>query len=371
MKSLKNYLINIQEAKNFEMPTVELTKLAVSDLDKYISLCSDKFLSKETIDILHYMKDNFVDGKNITHLDFINTGWNNGKLNSNIKNKVIELNKARRTKELPMYLTDEEFENVITEKRPLDFYVYDLTSEAGRNELVKRFDPMLKKSAYVMSSKVGFDYEELYSAGLEGFTYALNNYGKLRSEYVRRDSIKIDIEKLKKDELESGSKPAQITFATYATSHVANAINEYVQTEMNMIRRPKSDQRAEKKETGQNTKERKMSGDAAIGNDKEGNQRQMWDKLGDDMGVEHGGKSIDDSDAERMWQRIYKRVEDKFGKEITELWYKKNGLNGREKEKVSSSPTEYYKLRLIEKYLVTDPICKKILNEIHEIMLDD
>lgn len=371
MKSLKNYLINIQEAKSFEMPKVELSKLSVDELAKYISVCKEKFLSRETLDILDYMKENFTDGKSITNLDFINKGWNNGELDSKIKNKVIELNKAKRTKELPMYLTDDEFKNVINGYKPLDFYVYDLVSDAARNELVKRFEPMLKKMAYNASKGVGFDYEEFYSAGLEGFTYAMNNYGKLRSEYVRHSGVKVDIDKFKQDELKNNTKPGQITFASFATAHVANAIKEYESNEMNMVRRPKSNQRAEKAETGQISKERKMSGDAAIGNDSDGNQRQMWDKLADDMDVEHGGQSVDDNDAEKMWQQIYKRVEDKFGKEIVELWYKKNGLNGREKKKVSSSPTEYYKLKLIEKYLVTDPTCKKLLNEIHEIMLDD
>lgn len=371
MKSLKQYFLNIQEAKQFEMPQVKLSKLTVSDLNRYITICGSKFLTKETLDILDYMKDHFTVNKEITNLSFINDGWNNGELDSKIKDKVIALNRARRTKELPMYLSDKEFNDVLEENRPLDFYVYDLVSDQGRNELVKRFEPMLKNAAFKASKSVNFDSDELYSAGLEGFTYALNNYGKLRSEYVRREGTKVDIDKISKQEQDTGSKPAQITFASYATAQVSNAIMEYIQTEMNMIRRPKSDQRREKAEQGQNTKERKLSGDAQIGNDKDGNSRQMWDKLGDDMDVEHGGKSMDNNDAEHMWQEIYKRLEAKFGKDIVELWYKKNGLNGRKIEKVSSSPNDYYKLRCIEKYLVTDKVCKKLLDEIHDIMLDD
>lgn len=372
MKSLKNYLINIQEVRNFEMPSVELTKLMVSDLDKFISLCNKKFLSTETLDILKYMKDKFTDGKEITNLGFINNGWNNGELDSTIKDKVIELNKAKRIKELPMYLTDKEFNNVLSEARPLDFYVYDLTSEAGRNELVKRFEPMIKKMAHQANSGVGFDFEELYSAGLEGFTYALNNYGKLRSEYVRRSGLKVDIEKIKQTEIEKNTKPGQITFASFATAHVINAIKEYISNEMNLVRRPKSNQRAEKSETGQISKERKLSGDASIGNDKDGNQRQMWDKLGDDMDVEHGGKSVDDEEIAELWQMVYKRIENRFAKDkdIVELWYVRNGLNGREQDTKKSAEGKYYKLGLIDKFLVTDPTCKKLLNEIYELSAD-
>lgn len=372
MKSLKNYLSNIQEAKNFEMPAVELTKLTVSDLDKYISICKGKFLSDETLDILKYMKDNFTDGKEITNLDFINTGWNNGELDSKIKNKVITLNKAKRIKELPMYLTDKQFSDVLSEARPLDFYVYDLVSDAGRNELVKRFEPMLKNVAYKESQKVGFDYDELYSAGLEGFTYAMNNYGKLRSEYVRTKNTKFDVEAQKAKEEELGLNPKISTFSSFATAHVSNAINEYIQNEMSIIRRPKSNQRKEKKETGQVSKERKLSGDTAIGNDKDGNSRTMWDKLGDDIGVEHGGKSVDEQEIAELWQRVYKRIEDRFAKDkdIVELWYVRNGLNGREQDKKKSAEGKYYKLGLIDKFLVTDPTCKKLLNEIYELSAD-
>lgn len=371
MKSLKQYLTYVNEAKNFEMPAVKLTKLSVDDLHKYISICKEKFLSKETLDILKYMEDNFAEGKEITHLDFINSGWDNGELSSSIKEKVVALNKAKRTKELPMYLTDNEFKDVINMDRPLDFYVYDLVSQEGRNELVKRFEPMLKNAAYRESSKVGMDYEEMYSAGLEGFTYALNNYGKLRSEYVRQKGLRVDIEKFKKDEEERGAKPAQLPFASYATAQVVNAMNEYQQNEMNLVRRPKSEQRAEKKKTGGNKKQGKVSGDASIGNDKDGNARQMWDKLGDDMDSEAGGQSADNRDIKDMWKEIFDRVEKKFGKDIAELWYVKNGLNGREYKKFTASPNDYYKINLIKKYLVTDPVCKKIINELHELMLDN
>lgn len=371
MKSLKKYLLNIQEAKNFEMPAVKLTKLNVSDLDKFISLCKRKFLSTETLDILKYMKDNFTDGQEITNLDFINKGWNNGELDSKIKDKVIVLNRAKRTKELPMYLTDDEFNQVITGKRPLDFFVYDFTSEQGRNELVKRFEPMLKNAAYKAAQRVGYDYDELYSAGLEGFTFAINNYGKLRSEYVRTSNIKFDVEAQKAKEEELGLNPQNSTFSSFATGHVSNAINEYIQTEMSLIRRPKSNQRSEKKETGQVSKERKLSGDTAIGNDKDGNSRTMWDKLGDDMGVEHGGKSVDDQEIAELWQKVYKRIEDRFAKDkdIVELWYVRNGLNGREQKNIKGEG-KYYKLGLIDKFLVTDPVCKKLLNEIYEISAD-
>lgn len=371
MKSLKNYLSNIQEAKNFEMPNVKLNKLTVSDLDKYITKCDKKFLSDETLYILKYMKDNFTEGKEITNLDFINNGWNNGELDSKIKDKVIALNKVKRIKELPMFLTDDEFKQVINGERPLDFFVYDFTSEQGRNELVKRFEPMLKNAAFKASKKVGYDYDEMYSAGLEGFTYAMNNYGKLRSEYVRTSNNKFDVEAQIEKEKKLGLTPQNSTFSSFATAHVSNAINEYIQNEMSIIRRPKSNQRAEKKETGSVSKERKLSGDAAVGNDKDGNSRNMWDKLGDDIGVEQGGQSIDDAEVEELWKQVYKRIETRFAKDldVVELWYVRNGLNGREQKNIKGEG-KYYKLGLIEKYLVTDPVCKKLLNEIYEISAD-
>ena len=371
MKSLSTYLKFITEAKEFKMSEVKLSKLTVSDLDKYISITKAKFLSDESMTVLNYMKKHNVKNKDIIDLDFINKQWNDG-LDTGVKQACVALNKAGRIKELPMYLSDSEFSDVITEKRPLDFYVYDLRSEKGKNGIVKAFDGMVHKFAISFSKKGVCTVDDTLSAGYEGLTYAINNYGKLRSEYVRSSDVNVDTEKMAEMEAELGSKPAQIPFSAFATAHVRNAIIEYVQTLSNLVRRPKSEQNRQKAEQGYVSSQNAMSGDESVGSDSEGNARSRFDVLkGDEVQVD-GGKKVDNDDAEELWKQLFKMVEGKFGKEIAELWYTRNGLNGYEQDKSAKlSPTDYYRLNNINKFLTTDKKAFKILSEIRELMQDD
>lgn len=371
MKSLSTYLKFINEVKEFNMPSVKLSKMTVTDLDKYINIAKSKFLSEETMTVLDYMKKHNVKNKNIEDLDFINKEWDNN-LDTKIKQAVIQLNKANRLKELPMYLTDKEFNDVITEKRPLDFYVYDIVSEKGKNAIVKAFDGMVHKFAISYAQKGVCSVDDALGAGYEGLTYAINNYGKLRSEYIRSSDVNVDTDSMAELEKELGAKPSQIPFSAFASSHVRNAIIEYIQTLSNLVRRPKSEQRRQKAEQGYISSQNALSGDEVVGSDSESNARTRFDILkGDEVSVD-GGTQVDNDDAVKLWQKLFKMVEDKFDKEIAELWYERNGLNGREKNKKGSlTQRQYYQLNNINKFLVQDKQAFKILSEIRELMQDD
>lgn len=367
MKNLSSYIKSINEAKRVELPAVKLTSLTISDLDKFVRLCGSKFLSNDSQLILEYMKKEFADKAEITNLDFINKGWPNN-LDSKVKAAVLALMKEGRIKELPMYLTDDEFKDVLNENRPLDFFVYDLVSEQGRNEMVERFKPMISKAVYTYSSKNVINKEDALGAALEGFTVAMNNYGKKRSEYVRTSDVKVDLEKIMKDEEEKGTKPAQLTFAAYAKSMVNNWLLEFIQDEERLVRVPRNKQAEERKKDGSNKVEYAVRGDASVGSDEEGG-RTMWDKLAPEMDAEDGDTDVNDKDVQGLWKKLFEMVEKKFGKEIAEQWYTLNGLNGYEKAKVKNP--NYYKMNLIKQFITTDPKAKQILNEIHELMLDD
>lgn len=281
--------------------------------------------------------------------------------------EISALASAGRVRELPWYLTKEETDDVVNGRRPLDFYVYDLTSERGRNELVRKFEPMLRRISYSYANANGISADDTYSAGLEGFTRALNNYGKSRSEYVRTKSEEehVDLDKIAASE----GAPRNIPFASYATAMVSNFILVYIKDEMSLVRRPQSDQAKERAATGNISKEKKVSGDAYAGTDKDGDARNMWDKLASDISADK--IKTPDEEVKALWKTVYDAVEAKFGKEIAELWYKKNGINGRKLDKSTSTPTEYYKLRNISKFLLTDKACRAALDEIREIMAEE
>lgn len=348
MKSFSSFISeNSNSIKNVTEHTVSSVKQNQIDktlLEKYKQQAI-KMLSEDAISVINVTGgDKFDESKH--------------------KSIITKLEKADRIKELPWYLSEDEFNDVVSGVRPLDFYAYDLVSEQGRNEMVKKFEPMIRRIAYKYANSNSISSDDTYSAALEGFTRALNNYGKKRSEYVRTKSeeANIDLDEIAKNE----NNVRNIPFASYATAMVSNYILEYLKNEMNLVRRPQSDQSRERAKTGNTSMERKVSGDQSIGTDSDGNEKSMWDKLNID--TEEGGRSTDDDDIQALWQFIYKSVEEKFGKEIAELWYSKNGLNGRKQNKTASSPTEYYKLRNIAKFLMTDKKCKAALDEIRELM---
>lgn len=351
---MKTFLEFISEAKSEGTLDIKQDKISKSDAKKYIDIAHG-MLSSEAIKVINDIVDADADASDLS----------TGLYDTEIK----ALQKAGRIKELPWLLTKEEFNNVINSKKPLDFYVYDLVSEKGRNALAKKFEPMLRNSAYKYANANGISSEDTYSAGLEGFTRALNNYGKKRSEYVRTSSelANVDLDKIAANEEDTTSN---ISFASYATAMVSNSILDYLQNEMNLVRRPKSNQQKEKEETGQISRQNVVSGDTTVGSDSDGNARSRWDTLASELDAEE--TSVDNSDElESLWKQIFAMVENKFGKEIAELWYKKNGINGRKKENVASTPTEYYKLRNISKFLTTDKKAFKIMMEIKEIMMED
>lgn len=322
-------------------------------------------IDKETIDAF---KSQAIKMLSEDAVNVINsTGGNTFDETAN-KAVVTKLAKAGRIKELPWYLTKEELADVVSGARPLDFYAYDLVSEQGRNAMVSKFQPMIHRIAFKYANANGISSDDTYSAALEGFTRALNNYGKKRSEYVRTKSeeANVDLDKIASQE----GNARNIPFASYATAMVSNSILDFLKNEMNLVRRPQSDQAKERAATGNISSEKKVSGDAAAGKDKDGNERNMWDKLGDEIDSEAGGASLDNDDLQKLWRQIFAAVEDKFGKDVAELWYKKNGLNGRKQENKSSTPTEYYKLRNIAKFLMTDKKCRAALDEIRELMAE-
>lgn len=349
MKSFSSFVL---EAKADSKLDIKQTNISIDDITDYLVIAS-KMLSSEAVKVINGV----VSSEN--QFEALE--------DSKFKSEIDALKKADRIKELPWLLSEEEFKNVINSKKPLDFYVYDLVSEQGRNKLVKKFQPMLHKIAYKYANANGISADDTYSAGLEGFTRALNNYGKKRSEYVRTSSEldNIDLDGIAANESDTVKN---IPFASYATAMVSNYILEYLKNEMNLVRRPASDQARERETTGNTSRQAVVSGDTPIGTDSAGNARSKWDSLATEIGSEG---TDHDTEIEALWKQIFKLVEDKFGKETTELWYKKNGLNGRKVEKTASSPTEYYKLRNIVKFLTTDKEAKSLLNEIRELMADE
>ena len=92
-----------------------------------------------------------------------------------------------------------------------------------------------------------------------------------------------------------------------------------------LVRIPKSQQKKERDEKGYNTRNTSVSGDQTVGHDNEGNGKTLFDYIDN---AEAGGKNLDAEDLQKLWQRAYAKLEEKFGKEDMEIFYRCFRLNG-------------------------------------------
>ena len=161
--------------------------ISVAELKKYLEIC-DKFISDEAKSIVKYLIDNNANYvKELSNGDsdnalaaFYDAGvpnTNDETLKELYKNIGI-LNKKGRLMEIPVFQTKEQFEGIISKTESPDQVILDLKTPQGRNEVAKRYEPLVHKMAKQFMGKSNLDYEDLISAGYTGLTYAMNWYGR-------------------------------------------------------------------------------------------------------------------------------------------------------------------------------------------------
>ena len=189
---MKNLTERINEAKQkLEIQDDSINFIDKKDLEKYLEVAG-KFLSDEAKAVVNWLienNDEYVKklGGGTNALEtFYNAGVPKDadlkKLYSNV-GKVV---KANRLLEIPVFQTDEQFHAIINKEIAPDEIILDLTSEKGRNEVAAKYDKLVWKIARSFNGKSNLTLDELYSAGLEGLTRAMNKYGK-KTEYTKSD----------------------------------------------------------------------------------------------------------------------------------------------------------------------------------------
>jgi DNA-directed RNA polymerase sigma subunit (sigma70/sigma32) len=296
-----------------------LNYISAEDLKKYKDKVS-KFISKETKDIIDWMivnNEDYVSMLSKTGTDnamaaFINRGEPSDTKMKELYNKIVAVVNRGRMLEIPVFQTKEQFNAIVDGKVALDEIVIDLTTEKGRNEVAKKYDELVWKIARQYIGKSSLDLDDLHSAGYEGLTNAMNNYGKKDDE---NDEIEIN-------------KKTNYTFLSYASFMIKWTILGYIRNNSHMVRIPISVQSKERKDTGANTKYNSISLDKPISVNKDGNNKTLADKIGD---YERGGKNLDMEDVDNMWKDIKKALDSKFDKSILDIFYSHYGIFGYKK----------------------------------------
>lgn len=355
----------INEAKQkLEIQDNSINFIDKHDLEKYLEV-ANKFLSPEGKEVVQWLIDN-----NDTYIKTLGGGsnaletfYNNGvpkeedlkKLYSNV-GKIV---KANRLLEIPVFQTEEQFNGIINKEVAPDEIILDLTSEKGRNEVAAKYNKLVWKIARSFNGKSNLTLDELYSAGLEGLTRAMNKYGK-KTEYTKTD--------------EEGVK--SYTFLSFAAFAIRNQILHDIKNVSHIVRIPVSAQQREKSETGHNTKNNTISGDKVVkGGDK--GEKTVFDFMGA-TGGESGEADINRDDMDKIWKDIFAELEKKFDERTMDIWYSFHELNGHKKMKNKDLGKKYgmmpsrvtYYLYIVNSYILKNPKLREKFMDLRELVAE-
>lgn len=339
----------------------------IPDLKSYLSI-TDKFISPEAKSVIQYLIDN--NDKYLSELgndkdENALAGFYNAGIKSNATEILKELyknigilNKKGRLMEIPVFQTKDQFESIITKAEAPDSVILDLETEAGRNEIAKKYMPLVHKIAKQFAGKSNLDYDDLLAAGNRGLVYAMNGYGK------KTNRNNADLETI-----------VTKTFTQYAAFMIRVSILEDIKDVSQTVRVPISQQNKEREETGRNTKTNTVSGDKEVGASGDEGNKSLFDFMG---GTDNATRDIDNEDVQKLWNEFYKKLEEKFDKTTLDIWYASFGINGHEKMKKKELAEKYgivpsnisYYLYKVNNFIKTDKKMMSMITDIYELMAE-
>lgn len=341
--------------------------ISKNDLETYLEI-TDKFISDEAKAVIKYLIDNNdtyakelgePNSKNPLY-DF----YANGVPSADSTEKIKELykniglvNKKNRLMEIPVFQTKDQFEAIISRTESPDQVILDLDSERGRNEIAKKYEPLIHKLAKQFLGKSNLTYDELVSAGYQGLTWAMNGYGK------KTTKNKVDLETV-----------VSKTFTQYAAYIIRVAMLEDIKHLSQTVRIPLSQQNLERQETGRNTKSNTISGDKEVGTSDD-SSKALFDYVG---ATDNATRFVDQSDVEHMWSVFYDKLEEHFAddKTVLDIYYHCLGLKGYEKIKKKELADKYgvaqsmitYVLFKVNSFIKKDKRMMRLITDIFELM---
>lgn len=339
-----------EDNKTISIQDNTVNYLSAGELKKYLEI-ADKFISKEAKAVCNWLIDNndtyikkFQSSEKSENalLDFFNKGFPKTETDSikNLYRNILAVSKNNRLMEIPVFMTRNQFDSILDKSASPDEVILDLDSEKGRNEIAKRFTPLVHKIANSWLGKTSFDYDDLFSYGMYGLTYAMNTYGKKSNKALKREEAKRAAAAKAAEETGVDFDPTQdfsdidiekyksYTFLQYAAQMIRVHILEATKNDSHLVRIPVSRQKKEKDEKGYVAKSNSVSGDKKMGG-KDGDEgKSLFDIVG---GMENPGKGIDQKEIDDLWKEITNKLEEKFGEKTMDIFYNHFGWGGRQK----------------------------------------
>ena len=317
---------NIKEGfKTLDVQDNTINSVKSEDIQKYLEIAR-KFLSEEGLYVCGWLIShenyeeelNCPEGKNALEF-FFSQGHPNEKKLQKLYKSLEKLDKERRLLEVPLFQTKQQFDDIMSKKISPDEILLDLVSEKGRNEIAKKYTPLVHKIARSWVGKTAFDYDQLVSYAYEGLIWAMDGYGKKSNKQKKREELggeEIDMDKYK-----------SYTFLSFAAQMIRCRILDAAKNDSRIVRIPISQQNKTKEEQGFLAKSNTISGDQPIqSGDDEG--QTLFNIVG---GIENPGIKIDKEEIDKLWDDICKALEEKFGQKTMDIFYNYFGWGGRKK----------------------------------------
>lgn len=348
----------VNEAKQYQDGIVTPAEMA-----EYISKMSRKMPKDMQVILMYLQKYNILDKEEVLYIM--------GASKSNLKQKASMLHMPLAEMEdlqkllknmdmcdlqmLPMFQSEEDRKSLEDGTKNLDDVTLDLDTDKGRNDVAKKYMPLVTAIANKYVGKSPLGKNELLSAGQLGLMQAINTY--------RRPDNRIDVDDKIKDK-EEAKKQKRLTFKQYAGWCIRNSILY----DMNYLSRVvKTSQYQYEKNRAEGSMERnfEVSLDAKFGGD-EG--EDMLSKIADITTSDSRSKT----NPEKQWDSIFKELEKKFNTRSLNMFYKYFGLNGAKKMKGQDIAKEFGVtssrvsgiIKNIVSYLKDNPRTKAMLAEL-------
>lgn len=371
MKKLSQVIV---EAKELSLQDDTMNFASAEALKTYLQK-TEKFISVEAKNITNWLiANNSTYMKEFGSLQkFYAKGKPKDPKLQELYKWIGVLSKKKRLIEIPVFQTEEQFDAIVSGKEAPDEVLLDLNTEKGRNDVAKKFTPLVWKIARSFNGKSRLTLDELFSVGMEGLTRAMNCYGKSAAETRANGKFKNkDAEEIA-SELDAEKEEARkkYTFLSFAAYNIRIFILEAIKHESHLVRIPASVQKVEKAATGRNTKSNSVSGEEIKGGGDEG--KTIFDKIDS---KEDSDASLDRQDIEKLWKMIIKMLEKKFNEKQLDIWYSMNGLFGHKKMKGKEIMKKYGLKNASEisnsnwkilNYIQTTPELKKAFAELYSL----
>lgn len=218
---------------------------------------------------------------------------------------------------LPQNLTAAQRQSVIDRRVDANDYTLDLESQRGRNEIAKKYAPLIEKivNQFTRDKKCILSKEELRSAGYMGLVNAMNDYKN-------------------PDQLAEMGKSSKMSFTTYAAYRIQQQMLNDMTTNGHNVEISKYYQKKREEEGLDNFSE--LSIDAMFRNSDD-DQAMAIDRF-----LELSEEPDEfTGDKQRMWRSFCKSLEQKFSARDCSILYRVWGVNNYKPTKVKDIAREF------------------------------